>query len=70
LLCKNKGHNPNYTAAAVKLLREFGKERAKLLRKKNVTKEEKADFVASFDWSMMTAQDELVWRKIFEHLDQ
>ena len=69
LFVKNKGHNPNYTEDAVKYLGEFGKARAKLARKKNVSKEEKAQFVASYDWERMTAQDDAVWQKIFEHLD-
>ncbi len=70
LFVQNKGHNPNYTTDAVKLLGEFGKARAKFAKKKNTTKEEKACFVASFDWNKMTEQDEVVWGKIFAHLDK
>ena len=69
LLETNKGHNPNYTEDAVKLLGAFGKARAEIARKKSVTTEEKKQFVASYDWDAMTAQDEAVWQKIFEHLD-
>ncbi len=69
LLVNNKGHNPNYTTEAVKLLGEFGKARAKLTKKKNVSAEEKARFVATFDWEKMTDQDETVWNEIFSHLD-
>ena len=69
LLVQNKGHNPNYTTDAVKLLGKFQKERAKFAKKKNATKEEKAQFVASFDWHKMTEQDEAVWQRIFAHLD-
>ena len=69
LFVQNKGHNPNYTEDAVRYLGEFGKARAKLARKKNASKEEKARFVASYDWERMTAQDESVWQKIFDHLD-
>ncbi len=69
LLVNNKGHNPNYTEDAVKYLGEFGAARAKLARKKNATGEEKAAFVASYDWKRMTEQDTAVWEKIFEHLD-
>ena len=69
LLVPNKGHNPNYTENAVKLLEEFGKARAKLVRKKKLTKEERSQFIASFDWEAMTAQDDSIWQKIFEHLD-
>lgn len=70
LLCQNKGHNPNYTEDAVKLLDDFGKKRAKLARNKKATKEDKEKFVASFDWNAMTVQDEAVWQTIFDHLDQ
>lgn len=69
ILCRNKGHNPNYTEDAVKLLNDFGKKRAALARKKNATKEEKAAFVQSFDWNAMTKQDDAVWKDIFDHLD-
>ena len=70
LFVNGKGHNPNYTEDAVKYLGEFGKARAKLLKNKNVTRQDKASFVASFDWERMTAQDENVWVTIFEHLDK
>ena len=38
LLCDNKGHNPNYTENAVRLLNEFTVARAKLLKKKKSRK--------------------------------
>ena len=69
LLIPNKGHNPNYTEEAVNLLGAFSKARAKLLKKKNLTAEEKKRFVSSFDWNAMTVQDETVWNEIFRHLD-
>ena len=69
MLVKNKGHNPNYTEQAVKLLGEFGKARAKFTKKKNTAKDQKAAFVASFDWEKITEQDEAVWQEIFAHLD-
>ena len=69
ILVQNKGHNPNYTTDAVKLLEGFGKARTKFVKKKNTTKEEKAAFVASFDWKKITEQDESVWEEIFAHLD-
>ena len=68
LLVPNKGHNPNYTEEAVKLLEVFKKAREKFAKKKT-TKEQKAAFVASFDWHKMTEQDEAVWKEIFAHLD-
>ena len=70
LFLANRGHNPNYTAAAVSYLNEYAKARVKLVRKKGLTAEEKAAFVASYDWEKMTVQDEAVWQVIFEHLDQ
>lgn len=69
MLVGNKGHNPNYTEGAVKYLGEFGTRRAKLAKNKKATKEERARFVASFDWDKMTAQDDTVWDEIFKHLD-
>ncbi len=68
MLVSGKGHNPNYTADAVKYLGEFGKARAKLLRRKNITKEDKAAFVASYDWMRMTEQDISIWEQILAHL--
>ena len=69
MLCENKGHNPNYTKEAVKILNGFSRERAKLAKNKKATKEDKARFVEAFDWNAMTEQDEAVWKVIFEHLD-
>ena len=69
MLCCGKGHNPNYTEDAVKYLGLFGKARSKFAKKKSVTKEQKKNFVASFDWERMTAQDTAVWDEIFAHLD-
>ena len=69
ILVQNKGHNPNYTENAVKLLEKFKKDREKFAKKKNTTKEEKQQFVKSFDWVSMTEQDEAVWQEIFAHLD-
>ena len=69
LLVPGKGHNPNYTADAVRLLDDFGKKRAKFT-KKHHTAAEKAAFVASFDWERMTAQDEAVWHEILTHLER
>ncbi len=70
LFVKNKGHNPNYTEEAVKYLNEFSKARVQLSRKKRLSDEEKAAFVASYDWDKMTKQDEAVWETIFEHLEK
>ena len=69
LYVDNKGHNPNYTEDAVRLLGAFAKERAKLLKKKTATPEERSAFVSRFDWEAMTAQDDTVWEKILAHLE-
>ncbi len=70
LLEKNKGHNPNYTQNAVKLLGKFSEARTKFLKKKNTTKEQKEQFVASFDWDKISEQDEAVWQHILSHLNK
>ncbi len=69
ILEKNKDHNPNYTADAVKYLAEYLSNLNKQ-KKKLKTSDQKKDFVESFDWDRMTAQDEQVWQKIFEHLNK
>lgn len=70
LLEQGKGHNPNYTADAVKYLGEYGSQRAKRMRKKqSETDLQKKEFLASWDWDRMTAQDERVWDEIFRCFD-
>lgn len=69
LLEKNKGHNPNYTEQAVQYLGEYVNAKTALARKKNLTEEEKKQFVSSYDWDKMTEQDEKVWAEIFDCLD-
>ncbi len=66
LLVSGKGHNPNYTSDAVNYLGSYIRELQTLTRQKRlVTPAQKADFIASFDWDRMTAQDESVWQEIF-----
>ncbi len=66
----DKGHNPNYTTDAVQYLAQYTKMQRKMLRKGLLsTPEQRAAFVASFDWNRMTAQDETVWKEIFAALD-
>lgn len=70
LLVKGKGHNPNYTADAVTYLDKYVNTLIKLSRaKKLMTEKQKSEFLSSFDWERMTAQDEFVWDKIFACLD-
>lgn len=71
MLVKGKGHNPNYTADAVKYLGEYVSAKSKLTKKKQLeTAEQRAAFVASWDWGRMTAQDENVWQEIFAWLEK
>ena len=65
VLSKNKGHNPNYTTDAVKLLNDY---QAKIKKTKLDTLEKKQAFVASFDFDAMTKQDEEIWEMIDHHL--
>ena len=70
LLVNGKGHNPNYTAEAVGYLERYSAQVKKLKKKKKLeTAEQKAAFVASFDWNAMTEQDMAVWAEILAHLD-
>ncbi len=69
LLLENKGHNPNYTEDAVSYLGEYLKEKKRRKKQKSlVSPEQKAAFVASFDWDRMTAQDPNVWKEILAFL--
>lgn len=64
-----KAHNPNYTVDAVKYLGEYGAKLQKALKKGSLSSpEDKAKFVASFDWHRMTAQDEDLWNEIIKTL--
>ena len=70
MLLKNKGHNPNYTADAVSYFDEYLSTLSKKNKNKELQSDEaKKEFVASFDWDRMTAQDEAVWEEIFKALD-
>ena len=70
ILEKNKGHNPNYTEAAVARLGAYLKEKA-LFRREHpkASGEEKEAFLSRFDFHAMTEQDARVWREIFAWLD-
>ena len=65
-----KNHNPNYTDNAVALLTEMQKKLAKFRRKnKNATQKQRESFVAAFNWTAITEQDDAVWEKIFNFLE-
>lgn len=69
LLADGKGHNPNYTHNAVKLLGEYADAKRRAIEKDALqTAEQKEDFKNSFDWDKITEQDQKVWEKIFEVL--
>ena len=66
-----KSHNPNYTADAIAYKNSFFQALKKAKKKKMLsTEKEKKDFVSSFDWHRMTAQDMSVWDKIFAFLEK
>jgi pimeloyl-ACP methyl ester carboxylesterase len=69
LLEESKGHNPNYTQEAVKLLGEFADAKRRATENDALqTAEQKENFKNSFDWDKITEQDQKVWEKIFEVL--
>ncbi len=63
----DKGHNPNYTHEAVKLLAEYTNAVPNAIE---MSPSDKEHFRASFDWDKMTEQDEAVWQKIKEFLNK
>lgn len=67
LLVSEKGHNPNYTKEAVKLLGEL--VAALVHGRKLKTPEEREKFKSSFDWNAVTEQDKSVWLKILGFLE-
>lgn len=70
ILVGGKGHNPNYTADAVKYKDAFFADLTQKLKKNELADDEsKRKFVASYDWNAMTAQDDTVWQEVFDTLD-
>ncbi len=71
LTVEDKAHSPNYTVDAVKYKDKFFSDLKKMSKKKKLeTREQRASFVASYDWYRMTEQDESVWNEIFNTLDK
>ncbi len=70
ILLDGKAHNPNYTDDAVSYLGEFFADLT-AKRASGELSNEKAveDFKAAYDFYRMTAQDEAVWKEIFETLE-
>lgn len=66
----DRGHNPNYTAEAVKYKADFFKAHKKRI-KKNLHKDESHKaFLSSYDWHKITEQDAELWNQIYEFLDK
>ena len=67
----DRGHNPNYTPAAVAYLGEYT---AALTQKRKAgelaTAEQRRAFAESWDFERMTEQDAGVWSEIFDALDE
>ena len=69
IVVDGKDHNPNFTADAVQYKNAFFKELTRREKKKLLdTPEKRKEFMGSFDWYRMTAQDEDVWSVIIDHL--
>ena len=69
ILVRNKGHNPAYTEDAVAYKDAFFKEFTKAQKKKLLqTPQQQEEFMAQYDWLRMTAQDDVVWDQIIDHL--
>ena len=70
-LMDGKAHSPNYTYDAVKYKDAFFATLTEKLKKKELeTEQQKAEFVASYDWWAMTTQDMDVWNRIFEFIEK
>ncbi len=70
LKVSGKGHNPNYTAEAVKYKDSFFAIYQTTMKKNLLkTDADKKAFISRFDWHKMTEQDMDVWKKMFEVLD-
>ena len=65
-----KGHNPNYTEAAVRYKDQFFKAYRRALKKNLFETERDMElFAERFDWDAMTQQDMTVWEKILATLE-
>lgn len=65
-----KGHNPNYTEDAVRYKDAYLAELKRMAKSGRLNSEDaKRAFVKKFDWDRMTAQDDEVWKYIFDTLD-
>lgn len=70
ILVSGKGHNPNYTEDAVQYMGEFFNTLTYKVKNNMLnTQIQKSEFLSSFDWERMTAQDEKIWNEIFRALE-
>lgn len=70
LALDGKGHYPQFTADAVKYHRECARAYAQKKKKKELSTDgQRSAFCASYDWERMTKQDDGVWDKIFEFIE-
>lgn len=70
MLVSGKGHNPNYTADAVAYKDGFFAALTAAVKDGRLeSAAQKQDFIAQWDWTRMTAQDETVWQSVFEVLE-
>ncbi len=70
ILINGKGHNPNFTADAVKYKDGFFAELTKKLKKNELFDDEsKKNFKNGYDWNKMTSQDEKLWEEIYDFLE-
>lgn len=69
MLVSGKKHNPNFTVQALEYKDKFFADLKKAKKAKLLERpEQKAEFIAKYDWHKMTEQDEKVWAIILEHL--
>ena len=69
LLVHGKDHSPNYTAEAVTYKNQFFAEFQKAEKQKKLeTKAQQKAFMARYDFSRMTEQDQRVWTIILDYL--
>lgn len=62
------GHCPHYSRDAEEYMNEYFRQRMRLAAE-GASEEERARFVASFDFWRMTAQDPEIWEEIFRFLE-
>ena len=66
----SRGHNPHYSDRAVAELSKMENELQKLTKKNKLnTKSEQESFKNSWDWNLITEQDDVLWSKILSFLE-